>query len=608
MNGRRKLVLKVATAVAGIVLLCTPGIANAATYQVANTQGLDLRVRSAPHLTASVIGSLPPSATIDIVCQTWGDEVNGVSAVWDKLASGGYVSDYYTTTPEIGKFSLSACASAPAPAPPPPPPPASTKPAPPAPTPPATPPPSTTPAPAKPTPAPSTTVTTFVPPGGGEGAGDLQGVNWAVPTDNYSHGALVLTGLSPVDTPATVYQHATAILQQLEAHHINTIRIPINPATVLNFSYNGPGLWWKSYDQVIAAATNLGMNVILSYWTPSLQIKTPLGTIGSLGTIENVVPTKPSDVQLGCSDPQPGQPYYEFDEMWKQVVSQYARQSNVYFEIMNEPFGYGPAWPLVAQQWLGCYSQAPRYRVIVAAAYNRGLCTGLQNWLAPVADDASLDGTLISVHFYDYDCGQNDARTLLQELGNVDPTRVVVDEFGTSVTNASKTQNPRAPASNFPDTDFNNPNGGQYVEYMRQLTAEIQSQGLGAVYWPGLKGCFDGESPCDSFSVFSLDGTKVAQRGNGSILHLLNQDWESAPAPVAAAGGAHRIARCKRLTRRQGRAKCLARARRRAHGASKRSHHAKRSRRAHRRHEAKRPGRAHRRHQAKRSERAHRRR
>lgn len=147
--------LAVVAAAAGIIAgLGSTGVAGAdAVYQVANTGGWDLNVRSAPSLSASIIGELPAGATIDIHCQTWGDEVNGLTAVWDKLTSGGYVSDYYTTTPMIGQFTTSIgppCPSSAAPSPPPPP---ATTPSPPPPSsPPATtpsPPPATTPSPTR---------------------------------------------------------------------------------------------------------------------------------------------------------------------------------------------------------------------------------------------------------------------------------------------------------------------------------------------------------------------------------------------------------------------------------------------------------------------------
>lgn len=125
MTRLRRVLLAVVVGAGGIVAgLGSVGVAGAdssgAVYHVANTGGSSLHVRSAPSLSASVTGTLPAGATIVIACQTTGDEVNGVSDIWDQLTSGGYVSDYYVDTPGVGVPSpgipsCSAPASPPAP-------------------------------------------------------------------------------------------------------------------------------------------------------------------------------------------------------------------------------------------------------------------------------------------------------------------------------------------------------------------------------------------------------------------------------------------------------------------------------------------------------------
>ena len=66
--------------------------------------GGSLNERSAPSTSATLTGSLPNGALINIVCQTTGSVVNG-SSIWDKLDNGFYVSDYYTSTPNVGTWS-----------------------------------------------------------------------------------------------------------------------------------------------------------------------------------------------------------------------------------------------------------------------------------------------------------------------------------------------------------------------------------------------------------------------------------------------------------------------------------------------------------------------
>jgi hypothetical protein len=87
--------------------IISPTGASAAPYQVIGTGGLGLNVRTAPSLSAGLITTLADGTTIDIVCQTRGDQVVG-STMWDKIDSpaAGYVADWYTTTPGVNSPSL----------------------------------------------------------------------------------------------------------------------------------------------------------------------------------------------------------------------------------------------------------------------------------------------------------------------------------------------------------------------------------------------------------------------------------------------------------------------------------------------------------------------
>ncbi len=71
-------------------------------YQVVGISGL--AEHTGPATTDQVVGSLPDHATIEIQCQTMGSWV-ARSNVWDKLANGTYISDWYTTTPNVGRYS-----------------------------------------------------------------------------------------------------------------------------------------------------------------------------------------------------------------------------------------------------------------------------------------------------------------------------------------------------------------------------------------------------------------------------------------------------------------------------------------------------------------------
>jgi surface antigen len=117
MKRRKRLamVANVPLVLAGLLIFAT-GMASADTNRdhIANTQGRGVNVRLGPSQQTSAIGNLSEGAAITIACQTTGDDVNG-SPIWDKLDTGGYLSDYYTSTPTIGNFSpgIARCATTP---------------------------------------------------------------------------------------------------------------------------------------------------------------------------------------------------------------------------------------------------------------------------------------------------------------------------------------------------------------------------------------------------------------------------------------------------------------------------------------------------------------
>jgi hypothetical protein len=95
----KRIALSAAMALASAVALTAN--AQAAEYQVIGTGGT-LHVRTAPSLSAPIVGNLGDGTTINILCQTRGDQVVG-STMWDKIDSPivGYVADWYTTTPVV---------------------------------------------------------------------------------------------------------------------------------------------------------------------------------------------------------------------------------------------------------------------------------------------------------------------------------------------------------------------------------------------------------------------------------------------------------------------------------------------------------------------------
>jgi hypothetical protein len=153
----------------------------------------------------------------------------------------------------------------------------------------------------------------------------FHGVNWAGPNDNFVTGPLQPVGLSTSDSYATVYAKSTSVLKGFQALGANTVRLPINSATV-------SGSWRNSYTAAFDAASALGMNVVIAPWLQN-------------GTV--------SDTNA-------------FYAMWNTVIATYGSKSNFYFDIMNEP------WAMSAGQltdfaagWLSHYPGIPRGRLMI---------------------------------------------------------------------------------------------------------------------------------------------------------------------------------------------------------------------------------------------------
>ena len=102
LAGRRPVRLAVVSALGLGVLLGGAAAANAAVGHV-RTQSTPLTVRSGPGTGFEAVGTVAKRARLTIVCQTTGTRVSGpygATNVWNKLGTGRYVADAYTSSTE----------------------------------------------------------------------------------------------------------------------------------------------------------------------------------------------------------------------------------------------------------------------------------------------------------------------------------------------------------------------------------------------------------------------------------------------------------------------------------------------------------------------------
>ncbi len=303
----------------------------------------------------------------------------------------------------------------------------------------------------------------------------FRGVNWANPNDNFVTGDITPVGLSNTDSYSTTYTKATSILKGFQVLGANTVRMAFNRATVT-------GSWWNSYTAAVDAATALGMNVVLAPWLQH-------GTIGDSTS---------------------------FYAMWDTVINKYVSNSNIYFDIMNEPAGYSAtSEDNLAAAWVAHYPQIPRGRIIVPGS-------GADQTLCTVGADARLSGTLLSIHIYGMfgDSHTTEAAWTSDFQGHLCgyASRAVLTEFGAPMTTGVNYDGPR--------------DGKNDVSYLYAITDAVRSQAMGSILWTGVKNAAQtqGPGPCENAScaITSLQGTApnyTLSVTNHSGLDRLQYGW-----------------------------------------------------------------------------------
>ncbi|GAB3921084.1 hypothetical protein GCM10029976_007640 [Kribbella albertanoniae] len=293
---------------------------------------------------------------------------------------------------------------------------------------------------------------------------DFRGVNWADPRDNYADDEVVPSGLSTADNYWTTYRKSTGILSEFRQElRANTVRLPINPSSV------GTN-WWSSYRAAIDAATDQGYKVILSYWEA-----------------DNAKDGRVDDTAA-------------FTAMWDTVFKAYRKNPKVYFEPMNEPFGYSlPDWVSLASSWADRHSNVPRGRLVISG-------TGYNDSVTGVGAAPELKGTLLSLHFYGFWASDT---TEAAWLANLKPRigeygwRTIIDEAGSPMTIG---------------LNYGNHEGNTSTAYLGALTETARAQKMGIVYWPGLRNG-------DSYSMTTQVSERDLKVNSTSGLAQLQWGW-----------------------------------------------------------------------------------
>jgi hypothetical protein len=298
----------------------------------------------------------------------------------------------------------------------------------------------------------------------------FRGVNWADPRDNYAADAVVPSGLKSTDDYRTVHRTTRTMVDGFRRNlGANTLRLPVNPASVGT-------AWWNSYRATIDAATANGFKVIVSYWESNTAKD---GRVDDLNA---------------------------WNRMWTTVTAAYARNPHVYFEPMNEPFGYTlDEWVALCTGWLGAHANIPRNRVVISG-------TGYNDNVTGVGANPALNGTLLSLHFYGFWAQHTTEAAwindLLPRIGGY-AHRTIIDEAGAPMTIG---------------LNYGAHNGNVSTAYFAAVTDIARGMGMGLVYWPGLR--FN-----DAYSITSLDAQGRLQNNSPSGVAQLRWGWGFGDVP-----------------------------------------------------------------------------
>jgi len=289
---------------------------------------------------------------------------------------------------------------------------------------------------------------------------DFRGVNWADARDNYVDGWVIPSGLSASDSYSTVRSKADSTLSELQRiSGANTVRLPINPQSVNSD-------WWGRYKGTVDSALGRGMKVILGYWEANKD-----------GRVDDSA---------------------AWQAMWDRVTADYGGNGGVYFEPMNEPFGYSlNDWVSLCSSWLSRYSAIPRGRVVISG-------TGYNDNVTGVGAASALNGTLLSLHFYGFWASDTTrsawTKNLSPRIGSYS-SRTIIDEAGAPMT------------TGLTYTGGQNQDGNTFTAYFAATTDLARSRGIGIVYWPGFR---EG----DTYSLTRASGGGLVANNDSGVAQL----------------------------------------------------------------------------------------
>jgi hypothetical protein len=259
----------------------------------------------------------------------------------------------------------------------------------------------------------------------------VKGGNWADARDNYNVGWVIPSGLTSSETVAGAQAKADEIASNIGYIKGNMVRVPINPPTVAS-SY------WTIVQAYVNELVKDGLYVDLCCWTSAT----------SVGTVTNIP---------------------AWQTMWETVDSVYSGNANIFYEPINEPYGYSTSalQSLYANDFLPYVSKS-QGRILLGG-------TGYEDHLAGIGSDSALSGCDLALHIYPYwDTGYTsvgDWETALNNRLGGYASRATITEMGAYST---------SPSYDYLTSSSDN----LYICFIQGVCHGVYNNQIGLVYWP----------------------------------------------------------------------------------------------------------------------------
>lgn len=292
-----------------------------------------------------------------------------------------------------------------------------------------------------------------------------KGGNWADASDNFQSGLIINSGLTSSSTTAQAVSVADQVASDLNYVGANFVRVGVNPYSVADQS------WWLVMKAYINELIARGFNVDLCYWTPS----------STVGTVES---------------------FPNWSGMWEKIDGVYGTSAHVWYEPINEPFGYSTEASLssqVYQPFLNNYGIVKLQGWIILDG------TGHANDVTTVGADSKLTGCRLGLHIYPTWWGQYTTESgwescLNTHLDNMQG-RTVITEMG-------------APATT--GLNYGSSSANVDVCFIRGICTRANQLGVGIIYWPSHK-------DNDTFRLFTNETSGTWT--NPSLMYELDALW-----------------------------------------------------------------------------------